>query len=127
MNAFHSADETMPGFSSLLDSLISSSWRGRRLAGTEGAIQRASGYQVLQRLLELSSDTAATGTVRAQGLMALNELDQWLAKQSTNRLDPEWKAHYAQVRHEIALRLADPSFPSPARERPVPPGSPIGN
>ncbi len=127
MNAFHAADERLPAFNSLLDSLIGTSWQSRRRSGMEGAIQRVGSYQVLQRLMGISIDAASTPEVRAQALMSIRELDDWLSKQSSKRLEPEWEAHYGLVRHEIALMLENPRAWAPDQRQAPPPGPPIGN
>jgi hypothetical protein len=127
MNAFHASDGAMPGFRELLASLLDSTWKARRLEGNTGAIQRASAYQVLQRILTLSSDTSVTPEIRAQSLATVRELDRWLEKASGSRLNPAWSDHYELARHEIAMRLTGTPGQVPAGKRPSPPGSPIGN
>ena len=52
MNASKLADSELPGFDAVLGSLFNQAWRSERHSGMEGAIQRATAYQVLQRLLE---------------------------------------------------------------------------
>jgi hypothetical protein len=70
---------------------------------------------------------ATTHQVRAQVLFSLNELDEWLAKQSAARLDPDWSAHFSLARHEIKLALSDQSKLEAVPRTSAPPGSPIGN
>ena len=60
MNAFNAADATLPGFDSLLNTLMNASWYQARQNATQGAIQRGTGYQVLHRLMALPMDVAAT-------------------------------------------------------------------
>ena len=133
MNAFNAADATLPGFDSLLNSLINASWYQARQNATQGAIQRGTGYQVLHRLMALSLDLAATPQVRAQSLVAIQDLGKWLAAQTSERkkktgsLDKDWAAHYALAQQEIRLWLADPQRLAPIQKRSAPPGSPIGD
>ena len=62
-----------------------------------------------------------------QALAATRKLDQWLSKQSSRSLGSDWSAHYALVRHEIALMLEDPSKARTPEQITAPPGSPIGD
>jgi len=127
MNAFAASDPGLPGFGELLGALVESSWRSARRGSMQGAIQRATGYQVLQRLLALVPDPGASSEARGQALAAIRELDLWLAREAERRLNPEWSAHYGLARHEIALFLADPERLAPPSKRQAPPGSPIGD
>ena len=127
MNAFHSADPALPGFRTVLDGLMNANWYDTRQTAIPGAIQRNTGEQVLRRLMALSTDTAAASQVRAQALVSIQELDRWLAKQKSGRLDGDWATHYAQAKQEIALWLKDPTKISPLQNKAAPPGSPIGN
>ena len=127
MNAFHSADPALPGFRTVLDRLMNASWYDKRQTAVPSAIQRNTGEQVLRRLMALSTDTEAASQVRAQALVSIQELDRWLAKQKSGRLDGDWATHYAQAKQEIALWLKDPTKISPLQNKAAPPGSPIGN
>lgn len=127
MNAFHAADSSLPGFISVLDALLQQTWYEERQSAVSGAIQRRSGDILLNRLLNMSVDVSVTSGVRAQVLWSIRELDRWLGKQNSSRLDREWAAHYAQARLGIKAMLNDHSAIKPTQAQPAPPGSPIGN
>ena len=127
MNVFHAADSTLPGFEAVLDALIQAGWYGKRQTAIPGAIQRITGNQVLSRLMGVAADSTTTSQLRAQSLMAIKNLDRWLAKQKPSRLDQDWAAHYSQARHLIAAMMDDPAKMVPAQNTSAPPGSPIGN
>ena len=127
MNAFHAADSTMPDFMTVLNALVQGTWYQERQAGVEGAIQRTAATQYLDRLLTLGSGSNDNSQLRAQALFTVQELDNWLGKQKPGRLDSDWAAHYARARLMIAALLNEPSSLAPAKPRPAPPGSPIGN
>ena len=133
MNVFHATEETLPGYDSLLRALMNATWYQPRENVIKGAIQRDTGYQVLQHLMALSVNTAATSQVRSQSLVTIQGLDQWLATQKSGRKkkkagpDKDWAAHYALVQQEIRLWLKDPQKLTPVPAIAPPPGSPIGN
>jgi hypothetical protein len=127
MNTFHAADPTLPGFTTILDSLNNASWYEQQLTAVPGAIQRLTNEQLLHAQMALATDLKATPQVRGQVLLSIQELDQWLGKQRKGRQDNDWDAHYAKARREIKLWLEDPSSLMLQMQRPVPPGSPIGN
>lgn len=125
MNALHARDAGLPGFDVVLRSLADATWRGDRAVGMEGAIQRQTGRQALGRMMATATDPGEDGQVRAQALAAVRAIDAWLGEQRPARLPPEWAAHYALARQDIAQMLSDPNRAQPAR-RTAPPGSPIG-
>ncbi len=127
MNTFHAADPTLPGFTTILDSLNNASWYEQQLTAVPGAIQRLTNEQILHAQMALATDSKATPQVRSQALLSIQELDQWLGKQRKSRQDSDWNAHYAKARREIKLWLEDPSNLTLQMQKPVPPGSPIGN
>jgi hypothetical protein len=127
MNASHAVDQSLPDFQVVLDALNRASWYEKRQAAMDGAIQRATQDQLLNRLLSLVSSSGLNSQVRAQAFMTVQKLDQWLAKQNPDRMEDAWAAHYALARHAINAMKNDPSRTTPDKAIPAPPGSPIGN
>jgi hypothetical protein len=127
LNVFHAEDSSLPGFGAILQALTGASWQAQRQTGLEGAIQRLTGGQVLHRLMSLANDPKADQQVRAQALLAIQELDQWLAGRSPLKTDNEWTAHDVQARQLIKAMMNDPARMAPMQIPPAPPGSPIGN
>jgi hypothetical protein len=127
MNAFHAADPSQPNFKQMLDALNNVSWYEKRQTNMTAAIQRIKNEQILHAQMALVANTDATSQVRAQALVSIQNLNQWLTKQSKKRAGDDWAAHYAKARLEIKLWLEDPSRLAPESKKPSPPGSPIGN
>lgn len=127
MNNFHAADSTLPGFGSVLKSLQEASWYATQQSGMPGAIQRMTNSQVLHTFMMIAADSKSASQVRAQALVSIQALAEWLSKPKGNRMDDDWSAHYANARQEIVLWLEDPEKRSPGVNSTVPPGSPVGN
>ncbi|MGB5630687.1 MAG: zinc-dependent metalloprotease [Woeseiaceae bacterium] len=114
-----------PGFTAITSGLLNASWYADTGSGTEAQIQRQTSMQVLYALLGLAFDTSADTQVRATALAAVQELETWLAKQSTR--DAAMRAHFAFARYEIARLQDNPESLELLVPAPVPPGSPIGS
>jgi hypothetical protein len=126
MNAFHATDSSLPDFLVVLDALMQSAWYSQRQTAVAGAIARVTGDQLLGRLITLATETAVGSQIRAQALISIRKLDDWLAKQKSDRMDVSWAAHYMLARQSISAMLNDPSRMMPEKTRSAPPGSPIG-
>lgn len=126
MNAFHAADPTQPDFRQVLNALNNASWYAHKQTNMAAAIQRVTNEQILHAQMALVANADATSQVRAQALVSIQSLDQWLTKQGKKRVDDDWAAHYAKAKLEIKLWLEDPTRLAPASKKPAPPGSPIG-
>ena len=127
LNVQHMTDSSQPDFAAVLKALGQASWFAQRREAMAGALQRQTGGQYLNRLMALAGDENANFQVRAQALLAVQELGQWLERQSPLRLDADWNAFYAQSGHAISAMLNDPARVKPVPAPKPPPGSPIGN
>jgi hypothetical protein len=127
MNAAHTRQTDMPGFTELLEALLHATWFSSRQSGADGVIQRRTNDQLLMHLMKLGNDRTVDGDVQALALDAVLRLDTWLAERVSREKDAAWRAHYADSRSAIRRMQDDPSslddMPLP---RP-PPGSPIGS
>jgi hypothetical protein len=126
MNVLQALQPEQPAFDELLNELMQASWRSSRQAGAEGAIQRRTNAQVLERLMLLAADREAGNDVQAQAFDSINQLDRWLGGQAGSESDAAWRAHYAHARWQIARMRQDPSSLEQIVPRKPPPGSPIG-
>ena len=123
----HARQSDLPGFDELLASLMGQTWYARRQNGVEAEIARLTNMQVVERLMLLANDSAATAQVRAIALDAVNGLDSWLAARATREDDTGWRAHYGFARYQIQ-RMKDEPIDVEGRESfQAPPGSPIGS
>jgi hypothetical protein len=127
LNAQRTADQSMPDFHTVLTALAQASWYDQRQSGVAGAIQRLTADQFLNRLMTLANDAGADTQTRAQAFLTIQNLDQWLARQSPSRTERNWTPFYARARYAIAAMMNDPSKAAPVQAPPAPPGSPIGN
>jgi hypothetical protein len=127
LNIQRTADQSQPDFETVLEALAQASWYEQRQTAVAGAIQRLTADQFLNRLMTLANDTGADAQVRSQAFLTIQNLDQWLARQSPLRTESNWTAFYARARYAIAAMMNDPSKASPVESPPAPPGSPIGN
>lgn len=125
MIAAHARQPELPGFDELLSQLMASTWYAGKRDGIEAEIQRATGSQLLVRLMLLANDAEADAQVRAIALDAINGLESWLAARAARETDAGWRAHYGLAAYRIERMRADPSSVSELSKEPAPPGSPI--
>ena len=126
MNVLHALEPEQPAFDELLNVLMQASWRSSRQAGAEGAIQRRTNHQVLERLMLLAGNRDAGKDVEAQAFDSINQLDLWLSGQAGSANEAAWRAHYAHARWRIERMREDPSSVEQIVPVKAPPGSPIG-
>ena len=88
----------------------------------EGVVQRATNVLVLERLLMLSVDPAASSEVRALSMDAVIVLHGWLEERIGER-DPIWRAHFANARILIQQARENPARILEIVPVVVPPGS----
>ena len=127
LNNQHAKDDKLPGFENILMALMNASWYQQRNDGVHGAIQRDLNYQLLQRLVSITSTAAAQPQVRAQAMQTLHELRTWVDQAPMQRLSPPWRAHYLLAKTELKERFENGAGDLPMFQPVVPPGSPIGN
>lgn len=127
MNNFHSADSSLPGFMTVLEALNQDSWFAKRQSGVAGEIQRDKNMQVLHAQMSLAGNGSASAQTRAQTLLSIQQLHNWLEQNSSSRMDKDWAASYAKASREIEQWLENPGQLTPESLKPAPPGSPIGN
>lgn len=125
MIAAHARQAELPGFDELVSSLMASTWYAGKRNGVEAEIQRASGSQVLLRLMLLANNAEADTQVRAIALDAVNGLASWLAARAARETDPGWRAHYGLAGFHIERMRQDPASIELLQPVAAPPGSPI--
>jgi hypothetical protein len=126
LNVQHMSDPFQPGFAAVLVAVGQASWYGQRRDAMAGAIQRLTSEQYLKRLMTLATDEKADSQIKAQAFLAVQELAQWLEKQSPLNIDDDWTAFYAHSRHAISTMMNDPALIKPDTAPKPPPGSPLG-
>ena len=116
-----------PGFDELLHALVAATWgaappRTSRLATLTRATQRV----VLDAMLDLAANDAASPDVRGRTLLALTELRGRLAVPLP--ADPPARAHVLLARRDLSEFFDRPEVRKARRAAPAaPPGRPIGS
>jgi hypothetical protein len=82
---------------------------------------------VLERLLLLSFDDAASADVRAVAVEAVNSLERRLSDGASRDGATIWRAHYSLAQQMIRQAREDPASLEKLVPVTVPPGSPIGS
>ncbi len=88
----HALDSSLPSLESVLDQLISATWKSPVKSGYEGEVQRVVAKLALQHLIVLSTDKDASSQARAVALLKTHEIKNWIASQNPSSVSQ--KAHY---------------------------------
>ena len=124
---FHAREGNFPGWHEVLRELLAATWQERENNEPRATIKRGVERVVLDRMIELATNPAASAEVRAITLLKLEELATYLKSSMTYAQPTVREAHY-----KMALRDIERVLNSPERvhERtaplPAPPGAPIG-
>ena len=125
MIAAHARQPDLPGFDEVVSSLMAATWYAAKRQGIEAEIQRATGNQVLVRLMLLANHDGTNAQVRALALDAVNGLESWLSARAARETDAGWRAHYGLARFRIERMRQDPASVEALKTVSAPPGSPI--
>ena len=119
----HSFDEGQPALGSIIDKLLSSTWKRKAGKGYLKQIQYVVDNVVLQRLIELSGNKNTLTRVNEIALMKIKELKEWLEKNIKNDKD----GHFSYAVSEIDNYLKHPESFHHFEPAEIPAGSPIGD
>lgn len=120
----HSRDARLPSLESVIDKLISATFKSPVRNGYEGAIQMSINYSLFTNLSKLALNKEASAPAKAIATLKLDQLKNWL--QSRASTDEEWKAYYAYLVQQINKFQDDPDEFKAENLLPAPPGQPIG-
>ena len=126
LEEYHAEHHDNPGLGEVIDALVASTWRGRDVAGYDGAIERHVNTIVLNHLMALANNDNASEQVRAVAFTKIDELRQWMARRLSSTKDSDWKALYMYSLAKIKQYQENPAkfkLPEPVT---LPPGDPIG-
>ncbi|MEZ5425266.1 MAG: zinc-dependent metalloprotease [Pyrinomonadaceae bacterium] len=125
--SFHALDNKQPGFSEVVESLISATWKVNDPTDQyHRAILRAIQSLTVNMLMDLADNPEAQAQVREIATAALRNLSNQLKVRMANGKNPE-EVHYKMVIEEIERFLARPAPPRrPDEKLSEPPGDPIG-
>jgi hypothetical protein len=123
---FNDLNPDQPGLKSVLERLISETWKSPASNESDRSVQRIVESLILKQLVELHGHKSAmteTKAISYGAILDIKNISETRRKQSTS----EDKIHYDYTIYFIDLWLKEPdevSFPDPIR---VPDGSPIGS
>lgn len=120
----HSRDARLPSLESVIDKLISATFKSPTRGGYEGAIQMSINYALFTNLSKLALNKDASAPAKAIATLKLDQLKNWLQSRATT--DEEWKAYYAYLVQQINKFQQDPDEFKQENLLPAPPGQPIG-
>lgn len=120
----HSRDARLPSLESVIDKLISATFKAPVRSGYEGAIQMSVNYALFSNLTRLALHKDASVATRAIAHLKIDQLKGWLSTRTT--ADEEWKAYYAYLT-KLAIKFQeDPDEYKQENLLSPPPGQPIG-
>ncbi|GAA4505891.1 zinc-dependent metalloprotease [Hymenobacter ginsengisoli] len=122
---YQARDAEQPGFLPVVDKLLAQTWKAPLAAGYPGEVQIVVNNVTLKYLLQLAADANASETVRGQGLLAVDNLKQWMTNQLPSAT-PRQKASLLFGLAQIRKFEDDPNKFTPAPALDMPPGAPIG-
>ena len=120
----HSRDARLPSLESVLDKLVSATFKSPIRSGYEGAIQMSIDNALFTNLVKLALNKDASAPTRAIATLKLDQLKSWLQSKSTS--DEEWKAFNAYLVKQIDQFQDDPDEYKEEKILDAPPGAPIG-
>jgi hypothetical protein len=121
----HSRDARLPSLESVIDKLISATFKSPARNGYEGAIQMSTSYALFTNLAKLAVSKDASAPTKAIATFKLDQLKSWLKARATT--DEEWKAYYAYIVIQIDQFQEDPAEYKQDNLMAAPPGMPIGS
>ena len=123
---YHARYDELPGFSEVIDELISCTWKHRLKSGLPAEIQRVVNNVVLARLMGTAVYERTSPQVRAIAWLKLDELKDWLKKRLKSTKDESQKAHFLYAISRIERFQDDPDEMKLVEPLSPPPGAPIG-
>lgn len=120
----HSRDARLPSLESVIDKLISATFKSPVRNGYEGAIQMSINYALFTNLSKLALNKDASAPTKAIATLKLDQLKNWLQSRAIS--DEEWRAYYSYLVQQINKFQQDPDEFKQENLLPAPPGQPIG-
>lgn len=120
----HSRDARLPSLESVLDKLVSATFKSPTRSGYEGAVQMSVNNALFTNLVKLALNKEASAPTRAIAVLKLEQLKSWLQSKPTS--DEEWKAFNAYLVKQIDQFQDDPDKYKEEKVLDAPPGAPIG-
>ena len=123
----HSRDARLPSLESIIDKMISATFKSNPKAGYEGAVQMAVDNALFTNLAKLSFNKDAAAPSRAIVSFKLEQLKSWISSRVAATSDEEWRAFYIYISNQIGKLQSNPEEYKQENLLPTPPGAPIGD
>jgi len=123
----HSRDARLPALESVIDRLVSATFKAPVKAGYEGAVQMSVDHALFSNLSELALSKDASAPSKGIVLLKLAQLEAWTNQRAAATVDEEWKGFYSYIASSISLLRNDPDKFKVESLLPPPPGQPIGD
>jgi hypothetical protein len=122
---YHARESQNLGLQEVIEATVTATWKAPQVKGMPGHIQRLTESAVVEHLLGLAANNAASSDARALARDEVLSLRKYIAGvlPTTN----EQKAQQETTLARIDLFLKEPDKFTPAPPAPVPPGQPIGD
>jgi hypothetical protein len=122
----HAFSNQQPSLESVLDKMINNTFKSANRSGYEGLLQMTANHSLLNNLIKLTRDQAASAQARAIASLKIEQVKNWLTEKVKSTLPETWRAHYA---YELSLINAFRENPEKYEAENLlapPPGQPIG-
>lgn len=120
----HSRDARLPSLESVIDKLMSATFKAPVRQGYEGAVQMSIDYALFTNLTRLAMHKDASAPTKAITLYKIDQLKTWLATRAV--VDEEWKAFYLYLGNLATKFKEAPDEYKQENLLGPPPGQPIG-
>jgi len=122
---YHARDAQNPGLQEVIEATVKATWKAPQAKGLQGHTQRLTETAVVEHLLGLAVNSAASSDARDQARDEIIALRKFIAGVLPTTL--EQRAQQFATLARIDLFLKEPDKFTPAPPAPVPPGQPIGD
>jgi Met-zincin/Domain of unknown function (DUF5117) len=123
----HSRDARLPSLESVLDKLVSATFRLPVKTGYEGATQMTIDHALFYNLTKLAMSKDASAPAKALAFYKIDQLKNWLGQRALATADEEWKAFYAYLNRQAVKFQDNPDEYKAEILLAPPPGQPIGD
>jgi hypothetical protein len=122
----HSINPQQPSLESVVDKMVSSTFKSAEKQGYEQQLQITANHSLLNNLMKLALNSNASPQARAVASLKIDQLRVWLTGKITATTTESWKAHYSYELLMINSFRADPKKYETENFLAAPPGQPIG-
>jgi hypothetical protein len=122
---YHARDPQNPSLQEVIEATIAATWKAPQTRGAQGQIQRITETAVVEHLLGLAANNAASSDARALAREEVVSLRKFIA--GVLPTTTEQKAQQSTTLARIDMFLKEPEKFTPAPPPVVPPGQPIGD